>query len=152
VATVRERFEEKVEVRDGHLVWTGSCDAAGVPQFRVDGRLTTARRVAWELAHGVVPSAMLVVACAGDRRCVDVAHLSLVDRPRSVATAIAEARVARRDQRRDDATVAPVVPDTEVPLSVDEVPDGACWSSAGEGFGVGGVALTGRVEDRRDGC
>ena len=79
MATVRERFEAKVEFRGGHLVWTGSCDAAGVPQFRVDGRLTTARRVAWELAHGVVPNSKLVVACAGDRRCVDVAHLALTD-------------------------------------------------------------------------
>ena len=63
VATVRERFEAKGEDRDGHRIWLGSCDAAGTPPFRVDGRLTTARRVAWELNVGPGPAERLVMAC-----------------------------------------------------------------------------------------
>lgn len=43
--------------------------------MRVSGKLTTARRVAWELAHG--PLAPDVVPCPDDAACVRSDHLSV---------------------------------------------------------------------------
>ncbi len=95
VATVRERFEAKVEDHDGHRVWKGSCDAAGTPQFRVDGRLTTARRVAWELDIGPVAAESLVIACPQVRGCVAVEHLQVVAKQMSVRRAQAGLAAAK---------------------------------------------------------
>ena len=112
MATVQERFEAKVEERAGHLIWTGSCDTAGTPQFRVAGRLTTARRIAWELHHGTVSAAVLVMACPAEPRCVNVEHLRSEPRPRSFRDVLAE--VEERRQRNSSALPAELTPDVSV--------------------------------------
>lgn len=76
-----ERFEAKVDRHGEHHVWLGATDASGAPQMRVDGRLTTARRVAWELVRGPLPPRVTVAACV-EPRCVRVEHLSLGRRAR----------------------------------------------------------------------
>lgn len=80
--SVEERFEANVDRRGEHELWLGTCDTDGTPQIRVDGRLTTARRVAWELARGPLPPKVTVAACETDPRCVRVEHLSLGRRRR----------------------------------------------------------------------
>jgi len=52
-------------------------DRAGTPQARIGGRLTTARRAAWELGHGALPGHARVVACPDHPTCVRIDHLSL---------------------------------------------------------------------------
>ena len=84
MATVQERFEAKVDRSGEHHLWTGSTDAGGVPQIRVDGRLTTARRVAWELTKGPLHPRQRVAACPADPGCVRIEHLQLSGRPASV--------------------------------------------------------------------
>jgi len=74
--TVEERFEANVDRRGTHHLWHGT------PQIRVDGRLTTARRVAWELSRGPLPPNMTVAACEADPRCVRIEHLGLGRRRR----------------------------------------------------------------------
>ena len=80
--TIEERFEANVDRRGAHHLWRGTCDSDGTPQIRVDGRLTTARRVAWELARGPLPPKVTVAACEADPRCVLVDHLGLGRRRR----------------------------------------------------------------------
>ena len=80
MATLQERFDAKVDRTGGHHLWTGSTDASGVPQIRVDGRLTTARRVAWEFAHGPLSPAQRITACPASTRRVRVEHLAIAGR------------------------------------------------------------------------
>lgn len=80
--SVEERFEANVDRRGAHHVWLATRDSDGTPQIRVDGRLTTARRVAWELARGPLAPKVTVAACEADPRCVRVEHLGLGRRRR----------------------------------------------------------------------
>jgi hypothetical protein len=77
VADLATRFEAKVDRSGEHHVWTGACLADGSGQFRVNGKLTTARRVAWELAHDSLPAGARVLGCPADPACVRVDYLSL---------------------------------------------------------------------------
>src|SRR6266545_5650473 len=76
MATVAERLEDLVDRSGEHHMWTGSVDRYDTPQMRVNGRLTTARRVAWELAHGPLPDGVRVAACR-EPRCIRIDHLRL---------------------------------------------------------------------------
>jgi len=88
--SLAERFEAKVERSGQHALWTGATDAAGVGQVRIGGKLTTARRVAWELEHGPLPDRARVAGCPAAVACVRVEHLSLVgDIPVRSRTAVA---------------------------------------------------------------
>jgi hypothetical protein len=81
---VREaRFRAKVERRGEHEVWTGSKDAFGTGQVRIDGKLRTVQRAAWEFAHGSLDPGERVLACPDEKACVRIEHLSLA--PRSLS-------------------------------------------------------------------
>jgi hypothetical protein len=82
VRSVEERFDANVDRRGDHHLWLGACDGDGTPQIRVDGRLTTARRLAWELARGPLPPRVTVAACEAEPGCVRVEHLGLGRRRR----------------------------------------------------------------------
>jgi integrase len=79
VISTADRFRSKVKRSGAHQVWTGATDAAGVGLVRIDGKLTTARRVAWELANGPLPANARVHGCPAKPACVRVDHLSLSD-------------------------------------------------------------------------
>lgn len=98
-----ERFQAKVKRRAGHDVWTGSTDHRGVGMVRIDGKLKTVQRAAWEFAYGPVDAGVRVNTCAVERACVTIAHLSL-----SPAAAIP---VSRR-RRRGTGSVREVRPGT----------------------------------------
>lgn len=72
-----ERFQAKVKRRGGHDLWTGSTDHRGVGMVRIDGKLKTVQRAAWEFAYGPVDTGVRVNTCAVERACVTIAHLSL---------------------------------------------------------------------------
>ncbi len=76
MASAEERFRAKVEHRRDHDVWVGSTDHRGVGMVRIDGRLRTVQRAAWEFAHGPLPASTRVHTCAGERACVRLGHLS----------------------------------------------------------------------------
>jgi hypothetical protein len=71
------RFDAKVDRSGKHHLWTGAHDAGGIGQIRIDGRLTTARRVAWGLAHCPLPPNRRLSGCPDEPRCVRVEHLAL---------------------------------------------------------------------------
>ena len=78
--SLEARFDAKVDRSGRQHLWTGAHDADGIGQIRVNGKLTTARRVAWELAHGPLPPRTRLSGCADEPRCVRVEHLSLAGR------------------------------------------------------------------------
>lgn len=73
-----ERFRAKLERLGDHDVWTGAVDASGTGLVRIDGRLRTVQRAAWEFAHGPLAADRRVRACPADKRCVRVEHLRLL--------------------------------------------------------------------------
>lgn len=81
------RFEAKVDRSGQHHVWTGARSASGAGQMRVNGKLTTARRVAWELARGPLPPDARVLPCPDDAACVRLDHLSVLESDEPVASA-----------------------------------------------------------------
>jgi len=94
--SAEERFQAKVERRRGHDVWTGSTDHRGVGMVRIDGKLRTVQRAAWEFAYGPLPAGARVNTCADERACVRIDHLSLTPPP---ATAHIPTSGARRPNR-----------------------------------------------------
>src|SRR4051812_7833149 len=71
-----ERFERHVDRRGEHHRWTGAINAdRGTGRLKVEGHLMTAHRVAWELAHGPLPSTARVHPCSVDPSCVRIDHL-----------------------------------------------------------------------------
>jgi hypothetical protein len=83
VGSLIDRFEALVDRSADHHLWLGAVDRQHTPQIRVDGRLTTARRVAWQLAHGPIPPGARIAACPAHPRCVRTDHLHLGSRPRA---------------------------------------------------------------------
>jgi integrase len=78
VADLAARFEAKVDRTGEHHVWTGSTTRDGIGKLKVNGATVTARRVAWEFAHGRLPPDTDVKACPANRGCVRVEHLSIL--------------------------------------------------------------------------
>lgn len=72
-----QRIGRKLDTSSEHHLWTGSKDSNGAGQIRVSGKLTTVRRVVWELANGELASAVRVAACPSDPACVRLDHLRL---------------------------------------------------------------------------
>lgn len=83
MAASDDRFEAKVDRSGDHHLWTGAKKADGTGLVRVKGRLITAHRRAWEIAHGDLSADVKVVACPGSKSCVRIEHLSA--RPRGRA-------------------------------------------------------------------
>ena len=99
-----ERFRAKVKRRNGHDVWTGSTDPRGVGMVRIDGKLRTVQRAAWEFAYGQLPDGARVNTCAGERACVTLSHLSIN------ATSVPPAKPRRR--RTGSGSLREVTPGT----------------------------------------
>ena len=76
--SLQQRFEEQVDRRSDHHVWTGAKNAdRGTGRLKVAGRNATAHRVAWELVRGPLPAGVRVAACRDEPACVLVEHLSV---------------------------------------------------------------------------
>lgn len=76
---VADRFWAKVQKSEtGCWLWTGTISKNGYGNFGLDGRVVSAHRMAWQLAHGRTPPAGAVVMHSCDvRACVRPDHLSV---------------------------------------------------------------------------
>ena len=81
------QFEAKVDRSGTHHLWLGARSSRGVGQVRVDGKLQTAARLAWELEHGPVDDGYRVVSCPDNPSCVRVDHLTIQQYASSAAPA-----------------------------------------------------------------
>jgi hypothetical protein len=77
VPSAEERFGAKIRGRGDHDIWTGFTDHRGVGMVRIDGKLRTVQRAAWEFARGPLPDGVRVNSCAAKRACVRIEHLSI---------------------------------------------------------------------------
>ena len=77
MALDRVRFEAKIDRSGDHHLWLGARSSSGSGQVRVDGKLLTAARAAYELEHGPAPTDVRVLSCPDEPACVRVDHLRL---------------------------------------------------------------------------
>ncbi len=90
----RDRFEAKIDRSGLHHLWLGAAATNGVGQVRIDGKLVTAPRVAYELEHGPLANGDRVLTCPAEPGCVRVDHLR-VDQRASREPAAAPRRAVR---------------------------------------------------------
>jgi site-specific recombinase XerD len=76
MANLADRFEAKVDRSGAHHDWLGARKADGTGLLKVEGRMVTAHRVAWELKNGPLPRGVVVKTCPELRSCVRVEHLT----------------------------------------------------------------------------
>lgn len=93
-ASPEDLFWRRVRVRrDGHMEWTGYRDKTGVSGLRHGGRIHTAYRVAFRIAHGREPEGHVRPGC---------------DRDGCVAPACQTDRVTRAEARKVDRLYAAI--------------------------------------------
>lgn len=78
---LRMRFQEKLSVSDsGCWIWIGSKDRHGYGQIRVNGRLSYAHRVSFEMYHSPITDGQLIDHLCFTPACVNPSHLRAVSR------------------------------------------------------------------------
>jgi integrase len=84
---LRARFERSVDRTGEHHLWTGATDPGrGTGKIKVEGKTTTAHRVAWLLEHGSPPPGVRIFPCEEEPACVRVDHLRIDSRLEPVRT------------------------------------------------------------------
>ena len=86
-ATPEEAFLARTEplLWSGCVVWTGGVDGGGYGRLRVNGRMVSAHRWAWEREHGPIPDGMFIDHTCWERSCVNPEHLRLATRSQNNA-------------------------------------------------------------------
>lgn len=88
-----ERFWEKVSRTRGCWLWKGAASSYG-HMGGGDGRTLDAHRVAWELAHGPIPTGLWVLHRCDNPKCVNPSHLFLGTRSDNMRDAFEKGRGA----------------------------------------------------------
>jgi integrase len=78
VEDLSTRFERQVDRTGEHHLWLGSINPdRGTGRIKVGKTTTTAHRVAWELAYGLLTPTERVATCPSNPACVRVEHLRI---------------------------------------------------------------------------
>jgi len=101
----RARFEARVDRSGIHHIWLGARSSGGSGQVRVDGKLRTAARAAWQIENGSVPDGVRVRSCADEPACVRVDHLRLDQRAMP-----SESLPSKKRSPRGAGTIAAISP------------------------------------------
>ena len=101
--SITERLAARSErVESGCILWTGSPnDEMGYCRLSVRNKMVYVHRVAWELAHGPVPSGMVLRHSCDVPNCINVDHLSVGTQRENVSDMFARGRVDRRGERNN---------------------------------------------------
>ena len=74
---INERLarRSKVDQNTGCIEWTGYKNKKGYGVIKIKNKVHLAHRVAWELANGPIPDALLVLHKCDNPSCINPAHL-----------------------------------------------------------------------------
>jgi len=82
MATLEERWEQRVVRGDGCWLWSGEHDSNGYARLRRAAKKSapyiSGHRLAFEMEHGPVPDGLVVDHVCHTRGCVNPAHLRAV--------------------------------------------------------------------------
>lgn len=73
-----DRFWSKVRPEGDCWVWTASTRNGGYGQFRIDGRVKVAHRLAFEELRDEIPGGLVLDHLCRNRKCVNPDHLDPV--------------------------------------------------------------------------
>ena len=70
-------FWNKVDIRgkDDCWDWKAALKKTGYGLFKIEGKMYTAHRLAWELTNGPIPEGMLILHKCDNRKCCNIEHL-----------------------------------------------------------------------------
>jgi hypothetical protein len=74
----RERFASHVDINGACHMWMGPFHGNGYGLFQLDGRPHPAHRIAYTIAHGYVPSGLVIDHLCANKWCVNPSHLEAV--------------------------------------------------------------------------
>ncbi len=86
--TEQERFDQKVDRTETCWLWAGRLNDSGYGVFHKDGKGRKAHRVAYERENGPIPDGALLDHACRTRRCVNPAHLRIVDKKRNAENVV----------------------------------------------------------------
>jgi hypothetical protein len=104
--TLRDRFEEKIDHRDGKQVWTGSVNNIGYPKMKVDGKMRLASHIALELNGRQIPEGKVVMHKDNNPKNLAPSNLTVGTQKQNLKK--------MRDQGRDRPRGVPQEPDEQV--------------------------------------
>lgn len=92
--SIIQRFQSVIspEPMSGCWLWAACADRLGYGQWRFDGRIQKAHRVAWQLYRAPIPNGLLVLHRCDVPSCVNPDHLWLGTQADNVADMIAKER------------------------------------------------------------
>jgi hypothetical protein len=93
-STQAERFWAKVDQRADCWLWLGARNATGYGHAILNGKQTTAQRVAWELTHGPIPAGQFALHRCDNPSCVRPSHLFLGTHQDNMADMVGKGRAA----------------------------------------------------------
>lgn len=97
-STATARFWSKVNKSGDCWLWTAATFRRGYGAFWLDGTQRRAHRVAYELANGPIPDALLVLHTCDNPRCVNPAHLIAGTGDDNMADMVRKGRACRGER------------------------------------------------------
>ena len=137
---LRQSLREKYEVYGDCWIWSQSIQGGGYGNCFVDGRVSRAHRVSYEIHKGPIDKGLLVCHTCDNRACINPDHLFLGTHADNTADMIAKNRM----KVGDDLPNAKLCPDKirEVRAALDQMPKTHTIRKFAKKFGVSRWAIS----------
>ena len=86
------RFWSKVDKTNECWEWTASTTGNGYGQFWINGKLTGAHRVSYEMEYGPIPDGLQIDHLCENKLCVRPSHLEAVTQQENLRRAVVNKR------------------------------------------------------------